>query len=205
MEIKGLRTDRAWQQWGEVDPMYGVATIPGRSRSGRNPWNAGEFYAVGCADWLQFRESWDRYGRHHGECLEIGCGAGRMTKSLCKDFKHVTAIDVSPGMIATAKGNIDTDSGDFLGTAGTAVPLDASTVNAAFSTHVFQHLPDRDAGAAYLKEIWRVLAPGSTLMIHAPLISWPRGAFHTLPLGLHRVGSALGRIVVALKSYAYAD
>jgi hypothetical protein len=41
-------------------------------------------------------------------------------------------------------------------------------------------------------------------MIHAPLISWPRGAFHTLHLGLHRVGSALGRIVVALKSYAYA-
>jgi ubiquinone/menaquinone biosynthesis C-methylase UbiE len=153
---------------------------------------------------MEFRECWDRYGRHDGECLEIGCGAGRMTKWLCADFHHVSAIDVSAGMIAAARANLENENVGFTVTNGTSVPLESNSVSAAFSTHVFQHLPDPEAGAAYFREIWRVLVPGSTLMIHAPLIIYPRGASRNLQLGLHRLVSALVRLAGVVKSCAYA-
>jgi ubiquinone/menaquinone biosynthesis C-methylase UbiE len=126
-----------------------------------------------------------------------------MTKWLCGDFQHVSAIDVSAGMIATARANLENENVGFSVTSGTSVPLESNTVTAAFSTHVFQHLPDPEAGAAYLREIWRVLTPGATLMIHAPLIIYPRGVSRDLHLGLHRLASAVVRLAGVLKSYGY--
>src|SRR5262250_129806 len=38
--------------------------------------------------------------------LEIGCGAGRMTRALSELFKSVDAIDISPEMIAHARRSL---------------------------------------------------------------------------------------------------
>src|ERR1041385_8678426 len=41
--------------------------------------------------------------RGRGAALDIGCGAGTVTRRLAQSFDDVTAIDVSPAMIAEAK------------------------------------------------------------------------------------------------------
>jgi len=41
--------------------------------------------------------------RGRGAALEIGCGAGPVARRLAQSFDRVTAIDVSPAMIAEAK------------------------------------------------------------------------------------------------------
>jgi 2-polyprenyl-3-methyl-5-hydroxy-6-metoxy-1,4-benzoquinol methylase len=38
-----------------------------------------------------------------GTALEIGCGAGAMSRRLAQSFERVTAIDLSPGMIEKAR------------------------------------------------------------------------------------------------------
>jgi SAM-dependent methyltransferase len=132
-------------------------------------WAPEDFYEVGRSDWEDFREQWSHYaGRLHGECLEIGCGAGRLTRMLAEQFDRVQAVDVSEDMIAKAReatpGNVEFHRVD-----GTRLPLADESVDAAFSVHVLQHLDDFADVSACVTEAARALRPGGTLMLHIPL------------------------------------
>ena len=198
-----LSTDREWKQWGEVDPLYGVATVMGKSKTGPKPWTPSEFYAIGEVDWRVFRTYWQRYGINGEVCLEVGCGAGRLTKWLAKDFEHVHAIDVSPGMIGAATVGVPDANVSFHVTQGTIIPLQAGSVTAAFSVHMFQHLPNLAAGKAYFREIARVLKPGSTVMIHLPLLIWPTGVSARLHAALHKANMCLTYLVANIREAAF--
>jgi ubiquinone/menaquinone biosynthesis C-methylase UbiE len=43
-------------------------------------------------------------------CLEIGCGTGKNTQWLVEKAQHVTAVDLSPGMLAQARQKIASDN-----------------------------------------------------------------------------------------------
>jgi ubiquinone/menaquinone biosynthesis C-methylase UbiE len=150
-----------------------VATAPGAERDGKTPWSAQEFYATGELDWQEFYARWREFGVGKETCLEIGCGAGRITRSLAGSFRRVIAIDVSPHMIACAERAIDRATVDFQVTSGLAVPRPDCSVQAVFSTHVLQHLDDSEVVIAYFREFFRVLEPGGTIMVHLPLCEWP--------------------------------
>jgi hypothetical protein len=63
-----------------------VASWAGRERNGPNPWTDKEFYELG-ADWLDFDRLWRQtVGYEPGIVLEIGCGAGRITRMLAGAF-----------------------------------------------------------------------------------------------------------------------
>ena len=47
-------------------------------------------------------------------CLEIGCGTGKNTEWLITKAKHITAVDLSEGMLVKAKEKIDSDNVNFL-------------------------------------------------------------------------------------------
>ncbi len=94
--------------------------------------------------------------------LEIGCGAGRMTKHLAQVFGDITGVDVSGEMIRQAQNRLagqanvhlyETNGVDFR-----ALP-DAS-FDLILSAFVFQHVPSAEVIASNLREAWRVLAPG---------------------------------------------
>lgn len=162
-----------WQQWGEIDPLYGVAAWKGKARGGSGAWTAAEFYALGQSDWEDFRRHWEHYELNRAACLEIGCGAGRITMHLAKDFRQTHAVDVSEGMMAYAKAHIADATVAFHLSDGVRLPLDDGAVTAVFSTHVFQHFDSRAHASAYFAEVARVLAPGGSLMIHLPVHAWP--------------------------------
>lgn len=95
--------------------------------------------------------------------LEIGCGAGRVTRALANLFGEVHAVDVSGEMIARATRALENhpharayqNNGMDL----TIVP--GENFDFAFSTIVFQHIPSRDVIENYVREVSRLLRPGA--------------------------------------------
>ena len=94
--------------------------------------------------------------------LEIGCGAGRVTRALSGLFGEVHAVDVSGEMIAQATAALaDRPNAHVYQNNGT----DLSCVpdlpfDFAFSTIVFQHIPSREVIETYVREVSRLLTPG---------------------------------------------
>jgi SAM-dependent methyltransferase len=167
------RSNIEWQSWGKSDPLYGVASLDGRNRRGQNPWTEIEFYAYGAQNWAEYSKQWESYGVSRESCVEIGCGAGRITRQLSNYFQQVQAIDVSRDMIERARLHVVTDKVDFHVTDGAVLPLADESVTAAFSCDVFQHFNSTAFAENYFSEIFRVLKPDASIMIHLPVYSWP--------------------------------
>ncbi len=169
-----LKSNIEWKQWGKDDPLWGVASWAGKEKDSATAWTEDEFYALGASDWHDFERHWQHYGLRSASCLEIGCGAGRMTRQLSAAFTRVHAVDVSEGMIARARQAVGPNV-EFAVIDGLHLPLPDAAVTAVFSTHVLQHLDSVEIGLSYFREFHRVLAPGGTLMVHLPLYQLPGG------------------------------
>jgi cyclopropane fatty-acyl-phospholipid synthase-like methyltransferase len=97
------------------------------------------------------------------QVLEIGCGAGRVTRALARLFGEVHAVDVSGEMVALARralagcpnAHVYQNNGCDL----SVVP--ARQFDFAFSTIVFQHIPSREVIENYVREVHRLLRPGA--------------------------------------------
>jgi ubiquinone/menaquinone biosynthesis C-methylase UbiE len=167
------RTTEEWRQLAKLDPLYVIATRPDREGA----WTAEEFYAEGRSDWADFRHHWRHYWPAlGGSCVEIGCGAGRITRALAEDFADVVAIDVSADMLALA-GQVVPNNVRLVQVGGAEIPLEDDSVDGVFTCHVLQHLEGIDVVASYLAEARRVLKPGGTLMVQLGL--------HSAPMRLH--------------------
>jgi SAM-dependent methyltransferase len=201
MAGKDVKSNVEWGQWGLIDPLFGVASWEGKSKGGNSPWQDDEFYALGKSDWADFKRHWVQYGLTNGVCLEIGCGAGRITRHLGGEFKEVWALDVSEAMLAYAKGRIKDANVRFILADGSRLPVSDRSIDAVFSTHVFQHLDTLENAREYFQEIARVMKENGTLMIHLPVFRWPayRRVFNLLnilPGVIAAVGAAYNRFLI---------
>jgi SAM-dependent methyltransferase len=169
------RSNTEWSFWGKWDPLYGVASLTGRNKRGNKPWSDDEFYAHGASNWDEYRPHWESYGVSRRSCVEIGCGAGRITKHLANYFGEVHAVDVSQSMIDYAKQHVRSQNVSFYVTDGLALPFPSRSATAAFSTEVFQHFSRPAMADIYFADLHRVLEPGASLMIHLPVYTWPSG------------------------------
>lgn len=96
--------------------------------------------------------------------LEIGCGAGRVTRALAEVFGQVRAVDVSGEMVRQATAaladrpgvRVFQNNGTDLSVLGEERDFDF-----AFSSIVFQHIPSREVIEKYVSEVHRVLRPGA--------------------------------------------
>lgn len=96
--------------------------------------------------------------------LEIGCGAGRVTRALAKLFGEVHGVDVSGEMVALAREALKDFPNAFVyqnnGTDLSVLPPEL-VFDFAFSSIVFQHIPSREIIENYVREVHRVLRPGA--------------------------------------------
>lgn len=168
-----MKSNAEWREWGRRDPLYGVAAWPGRQRGGPNPWTADDFYATGAADWEIYRSHWMHYGLDRSCCLEIGCGAGRLTVAMSNDFDTIHGVDISADILELARQHVPAKSVTFHQTDGLTIPLPDGIATAVLSTFVFQHLDDPQSAARYLREIHRVMAANATMMIQLPVFTSP--------------------------------
>jgi ubiquinone/menaquinone biosynthesis C-methylase UbiE len=169
-----MKSNIEWEKWGEHDPLFAVSSWQGKERGSPNAWTDAEFYELGRSDWADLLKHWRFYGVKTENCLEIGCGAGRMTKQLAEHFHRVTAVDVSQHQLDYARSRMSAANVTFTKSDGDRVPVAGAEFNAAFSTHVFQHFASYDDAFSIFREIHRALVDGGTLMIHLPLYELPR-------------------------------
>ena len=194
-----LKSNIEWKQWGRDDPLFGVATWNNKDKHGASAWTDEEFYSLGRSDWEDFWRQWQHYGVSSESCLEVGCGAGRITKELSKTFRQVYAVDVSEDMIMRARKAVGSNV-EFTAIDGIHLPQSDGSVTAIFSCHVLQHLDKKEIGYAYFREFYRVLAGGGTIMIHLPVYIVPGDSLLGLSFKtMLRVKRMLGHVRAGIK------
>ena len=157
--LKRMRSD--WDRRARENARYYVNTAEA-------DWSEEEFFRTGRETVIEQILS-DRENICQGRkpsrmrVLEIGCGAGRVTRALGEIFGEVHALDVSGEMVALARRAVARQShvhiyrnNGFDLAVVPPLPFDF-----AFSTIVFQHIPSRAVIANYTREVWRLLRPGS--------------------------------------------
>jgi cyclopropane fatty-acyl-phospholipid synthase-like methyltransferase len=95
--------------------------------------------------------------------LEIGCGAGRVTRALANLFGEVHAVDVSGEMIVRATRALENHphARAYQNNGMDLAIVPEENFDFAFSTIVFQHIPSRDVIENYVREVSRLLRPGA--------------------------------------------
>jgi len=94
--------------------------------------------------------------------LEIGCGAGRVTRALAQIFGQVYGVDISGEMVRQAKSALaDVPNAHIFQNNGKDLSaLGKVRFDFAFSSIVFQHIPSREVIESYVREVHRRLRNG---------------------------------------------
>jgi SAM-dependent methyltransferase len=95
--------------------------------------------------------------------IEIGCGAGRVTRALAEIFGEVHGVDVSGEMVALAREALRNMPNAHV-YQNNGMDLDVippGEYDFAFSSIVFQHIPSREVIENYVREVHRLLRPGA--------------------------------------------
>ena len=193
-----MKSNQEWKQWGKVDPLFAVASWKDKDKGGNNPWTDNEFYALGKSDWHDFLAQWQQYGCDTRRCIEIGCGAGRLTRCIAETFGQVTALDVSEDQINYARTRIDRPNITFHVTDGVQFPSASDSVTAIFSAHVFQHFDSLSDVKSVFREAQRALSPGGTIMIHLPIYSLPQSPMQSALRSMIAVSKQAGTLIAAI-------
>lgn len=160
-----MRTE--WNERAKSDALYFIESSYDTSDVDRF-FEIGEQKATEIID--PILEDWDRYppSEEPMVALDIGCGVGRITRSLAKRFDNVIGIDVSDEMIRHARSlNSDFDNIEFYSTDGVSFnPVSESSVDFVFSYEVLQHVPNREIIEQNVSDISRVLATDGLSHIH---------------------------------------
>jgi SAM-dependent methyltransferase len=95
--------------------------------------------------------------------LEIGCGAGRVTRALAELFGEVHAVDVSGEMVAMARQALarSPNVSVYQNNGMDLAVIPPGEYDFAFSTIVFQHIPSYAVIESYVREVARLLRPGA--------------------------------------------
>lgn len=99
--------------------------------------------------------------------LEPGCGTGRLTAQLANAVGmsgHVTALDVSAGMIERAKQRLEKHPNVTLSCCALEnCPIQPASIDVALCHQVFPHIIDQRGALALMAD---ALRPGGWLIIH---------------------------------------
>jgi ubiquinone/menaquinone biosynthesis C-methylase UbiE len=102
-----------------------------------------------------------------GRILETACGTGLLTRRLDAALPkevHITATDLSDGMVAFAKTRLPASPRvDWRTADASALPFDAASFDLVVCEFGMMFLPDKAAG---FREAHRVLRPGSTFLFN---------------------------------------
>ncbi|MGD0906522.1 MAG: class I SAM-dependent methyltransferase [Candidatus Acidiferrales bacterium] len=151
-----------WDERARKDAFHYIA-------SWRENWDPESFFQSGEEDYGRFVQP--VFDRCHFEpegkfMLELGCGAGRMTRSFAQKFAQVVAFDISAEMLRHAQA-LNPQAGNIAWTLGNGTDLSGvgdRTVDFVFSYIVLQHMPAPEFALRYIREMLRVLKPGGMFL-----------------------------------------
>ena len=114
LDLMFNRGSDTWEHMGFTEPYWSVITqdqykINNFSKNSENFYNSGgplfrDILAILKRNGINYQEL--------DNCLEVGCGVGRMTKFLAETFRKVIAIDISAQHLTMAKNYISAENID---------------------------------------------------------------------------------------------
>lgn len=162
------RLQATWEAWAQADPLWSICTVP--EMIGRR-WDPETFFATGRAHIAEVMAYLDRLypDLPRAAALDFGCGVGRLTQPLCREFREVCGVDISPTMIRLAE-----DFNQWPGQCSYRLN-DRDDLNGFASNHwdlvyshiVLQHIAPA-ATARYLGEFVRLLSPQGLAVFQVP-------------------------------------
>jgi SAM-dependent methyltransferase len=208
-----MNSNEEWEKIAINDPLYGISSEKGKS--GRR-WTLEEFYGKGERYLRYISKDLDEVSKD-ATVLDFGCGVGRISRILARNFKTVIGLDVSESMVRLAKEYNDSiGSLSFAHYDGKNFPFTNSAFDLIVSFQVLQHV-DPVGIKKILSEIYRVKKPDGIAILHLPqpslsfkLMRLMRGVAirRLLTKGLSRLGLVArfpGRLWVLSQYNVYSD
>lgn len=149
---------REWDERARKNSFFYIA-------SWRSDWSEDEFFQSGEDDYVRLVAGTlekRNFASEGASMLELGCGAGRMTRSFARRFKNVTAVDISSEMLSRAQQlcagqqNVSWVQGN----GADLDPIPSNSFDFVFSYLVLQHLPHVELIMRNVSEMLRVLRIG---------------------------------------------
>jgi SAM-dependent methyltransferase len=178
--------------------------------SWRKDWDEKSFFESGEQDYLRLVHpilQKLRFDPASKSMVELGCGAGRMTRSFAQRFQSVIAVDISAEMQARAKGYLPSFSNIrwILSNGETLSDIESASVDFVFSYLVLQHMPNKEVVFSSIREIMRILRPGGAFLFQfngsdQPTMNWKGRAISGIldciaSIGLHSTSRRIASIV----------
>jgi SAM-dependent methyltransferase len=162
--------DRAWEQFGQENPYFGVVTEARYLSSNLNDESIEEFFRSGeshVEHVCRVLRAKTKPQLQLDRVLDYGCGVGRLAVPFAKRFRSVVGVDVSPAMLAHARKNCErlaVDNAQFIHTSELS-SLAPGSFDLVHSYIVFQHIPP-SRGERILSDIVALIADGGVGAIH---------------------------------------
>lgn len=101
--------------------------------------------------------------------LDLGCGNGRHAELLAARCDHVVGLDISGGLLATARERARERGFDveLVQADAARLPVATGSVDLAVYVATLHHLPNHEARRRSLDELARVLSPDGTALVSA--------------------------------------
>lgn len=154
-----------WDQMARDNPFYYVVTWDEFSTPTQCDTDA--FFKSGKKSVADVFEMMHLQPKRDWSVLEIGCGLGRLTRTLSGMFDRVVGVDVSSEMVARARQL--TPGLDVREVNGVNLrEFSDQSFDLVFSILVLQHLPSQSTVLSYISEMSRVLKPGGRALFQVP-------------------------------------
>lgn len=172
-----------WDRLGEEDPFWAVLSDPSKRGGG---WDPEAFFATGREHIDELEQELLGLGLSFAgrRVLDFGCGLGRLTQAVAGRASFAVGVDASVGMIVGAQrwNRCPDRCAYLLNRAGDLGMLPDRSFDGVVSFIVLQHIPP-PAGARYLADMARLVAPGGFLVVQVPaeeeLVDLPPSAFRS--------------------------
>ncbi len=163
---RGLqRIGRHWERFAAEDPYW--AALSNKGKFGN--WDVDEFLASGRehVTWILAYAAELGAPVSRGRALDFGCGPGRFTSALEREFQAVDAIDISETMVIRARQLCGDRVQFHVNTRPDLSLFEDGRFDFVLTYLVLQHIP-APIGLGYVREFVRVLAPGGVAAFQAP-------------------------------------
>ena len=162
-----------WQDLGSLDPLWAILADDEKKFG---LWDLDEFFQTGAReiDSVFATAKALKVPTHYRDALDFGCGVGRLSRAIRRQFESCLGVDISPAMIDLARKLNPDCQFEVINEYGMSTLGDAQ-FDFVYSNIVLQHQRSASVVFAYLAEFIRVLRPGGLLAFQLP---------HHIPLRL---------------------
>ncbi|MBT8224390.1 MAG: class I SAM-dependent methyltransferase [Dactylosporangium sp.] len=136
---------------------------------------------------------WERHGRD-ARILDVGCGAGRVTRAVAELGGRITGVDINTAAIDAARQAAPRV--EYVEASMTCLPMPDDFFDQVWCLRFsFNALASDDERLATIGELWRVCTPGGMVLVEA--FNW----HHQGCLGLVRAANLLDLLARRLHTY----